>query len=141
MGTARGTTVLVVEDEAIIALAEKLALEDQGYRVVVAYSGEAALELTAGGVRFDLVLMDVTLGTGMDGVETARIILACREVPILFLSSLPLDEIRRRTKQLKRIRHICKPCSTERLVKAIRSVTDASEPEREEVARWMPARK
>ncbi len=82
-----GIKILLVEDEPIIAMAEKAALEQYGYRVVHAISGEKALEVVRNDAAVQLVLMDIDLGSGMDGSETAQLILQQRELPIVFLSS------------------------------------------------------
>ncbi len=85
---SQAKTILLVEDEAIIALAEKAQLERVGYRVLHALSGEAAIQMAneaAGGI--DLILMDIDLGKGMYGTEAAQRILRTWDIPILFLSS------------------------------------------------------
>src|SRR6185369_626537 len=73
--------LLLVEDEPVIAAAEKMALQSRGYTVVVATSGEAALAAVQGSQGIDLVLMDIDLGAGWDGTETAERILACDDPP------------------------------------------------------------
>ena len=81
-------TILLVEDEAIIALAEKQMLQKAGYEVVHALSGEKAVRCAADdNSEIDLVLMDIDLGRGIDGTEAALQILRLRDVPIVFLSS------------------------------------------------------
>jgi PAS domain S-box-containing protein len=80
-------TILLVEDEALIALAEKTALEQYGYSVIAANSGEEAVSTFGNRPDIDLVLMDVDLGKGIDGTEAAGIILKDRDVPVVFLSS------------------------------------------------------
>jgi PAS domain S-box-containing protein len=80
-------TILLVEDEALIAMAERRALEQHGYRVVQAANGERAVQIAAQQTEIDLVLMDINLGAGMDGTEAARLILETRDLPIVFLSS------------------------------------------------------
>ncbi len=81
-------TILLVEDEAIVALSEKKVLEAEGYRVQIASNGETAVEyIRDNRVPVDLVLMDIDLGTGIDGTEAAQKILDIRPVPILFLTS------------------------------------------------------
>lgn len=81
-------SILLVEDDAIIALGEKVELEAAGYRVMHVPSGEAAVKaIQSVQVGIDLVLMDIDLGKGMDGIETARTILALRELPVVFLSA------------------------------------------------------
>ena len=77
-------TILLVDDERIVALLEKKTLEGFGYEVVTASSGEEAVEAAD---RADLVLMDIDLGRGIDGTEAARRILARRNLPIVFLTA------------------------------------------------------
>ena len=85
--THQTRTLLLVEDEAILALSEQRMLERNGYAVVVARSGEEAVGLAATEPNVDLVLMDIDLGPGIDGTEAAQRILELREVPIVFLTS------------------------------------------------------
>ncbi len=80
-------TILLVEDEAIIALGTKATLESWGYSVVLASSGETAVSTALATPEIDLVLMDIDLGTGIDGTEAAQRILAARNLPIVFVSS------------------------------------------------------
>lgn len=80
-------TILLVEDEAIIALAEKAILEKQGFKVVTALTGESALEIAEAASDIDLILMDIDLGRGVDGTEAAAKILGKRDLPLIFLSS------------------------------------------------------
>jgi PAS domain S-box-containing protein len=87
MGGRTRKKLLLVEDEALIALAEKRALEKYGYEVASVGSGEEAIEAVSGGAEADLVLMDIDLGPGMDGTKAAARILELRDLPILFLSS------------------------------------------------------
>jgi DNA-binding response OmpR family regulator len=58
--------ILLVEDEALIALAERRALAASGYPADVASSGEEAVELALHS-PYALVLMDIDLGQGIDG--------------------------------------------------------------------------
>jgi PAS domain S-box-containing protein len=93
-GRTRGPKrILLVEDEAIIALSESHMLSGKGYAVEIAASGEAALEAIDGGRFPDLILMDIDLGTGMDGTAAAREILSRRKIPIVFLSSRSTKEM------------------------------------------------
>jgi CheY-like chemotaxis protein len=82
-----GKTILLVEDERLVAIAERRTLEQHGYRVVPASTGETAVEIAAGQPEIDLVLMDINLGPGIDGIEAAEQILGLRDLPLVFLSS------------------------------------------------------
>lgn len=78
--------ILLVEDQAPIALDEKNVLEGCGYKVIISAGGETALETVRQESAIDLVLMDINLGRGIDGTEAARRILGIREIPIVFIS-------------------------------------------------------
>ncbi len=79
--------VLLVEDEALIALSEAQILKKHGFEVETAYSGRQAIEKTEADEEINLVLMDIDLGAGMDGTEAAEQIIKARDLPIVFLTS------------------------------------------------------
>jgi DNA-binding response OmpR family regulator len=63
--------VLIVEDDYMVALSNEWALSDAGFEVVgTVASGEEAL-VAAAQARPDLVLMDIRLAGGMDGIDAA----------------------------------------------------------------------
>lgn len=80
-------TILLVEDEALIAMDERIILEREGFNVLTANTGERALEMVRAHPEMDLVLMDINLGPGIDGSEAAAIILGEHDLPVVFLSS------------------------------------------------------
>lgn len=78
-------TILLVEDEALVALSEESTLQDGGFDVITVNSGEKAVEAAGKNTSIDLVLMDIDLGKGkMDGTEAAEQILKLRNLPIVF---------------------------------------------------------
>jgi two-component system invasion response regulator UvrY len=85
---ARGVTVLTVDDQPVfLRAARQLIAATAGFvEVGQAASGAAALELAAE-LRPDLVLLDVRM-PGMDGVETARRLLAADPDVVVVLISL-----------------------------------------------------
>lgn len=87
------TTILVVDDEADILDLAELYLKNEGFQVVRAASGPAALERVAA-TSPHLVILDVML-PGMDGWEVCRRIRAASEVPVLFLTARgdPVDRV------------------------------------------------
>jgi two-component system, sensor histidine kinase PdtaS len=91
-------TILLVEDEPIIALGQEMRLKNWGYNVVKAASGERAVLRVMEDTEIDLVLLDIDLGRGIDGIETARRIIAYRKVPIIFLTSYFESEYRKKSK-------------------------------------------
>ena len=114
-------TILLVEDEPLIAVAEKLLLEKHGYQVATAATGEQAVELALDrDGKFDLVLMDINLGNGIDGTEAAAAILAQREIPIVFLSSHTDPAVVDRTEKITSYGYIVKNCGETVMLAAIR---------------------
>jgi two-component system alkaline phosphatase synthesis response regulator PhoP len=86
MNAERKTSILLVEDEENLHEALKLNLELEGYDVISALDGAAALKAVEG-EYFDLIIMDVMLPE-MDGITvTETIRLSNNEVPILILSA------------------------------------------------------
>ena len=77
--------ILTVEDDERIRTAMKLALEDEGYAVAEAASGEDALEAFAESSA-DVVLIDVML-PGIDGFEVCRSIRRRSDVPIVMVTA------------------------------------------------------
>lgn len=105
-------TILLVEDEALIALAEKRQLEREGYRVLWAASGRAAIELIRDAGRgADLILMDIDLGSGMDGTLAAEEILKDHEIPVIFISSHIEKDIVERTEKITSYGYVVKNSS------------------------------
>jgi len=104
--------VLLVEDEIIIGLGCSRALMSYGYEISIAKSGEEALEMIRSSSNIDLVLMDIDLGEGIDGTQTAEAILKDKEIPIVFLSSHTEQEIVRKTEKITSYGYIVKGSST-----------------------------
>lgn len=101
-------TLLLVEDEAILGMTAKVSLEKYGYGVIIANSGEKAIETFRIDDTIDLVLMDINLGKGIDGTEAARKILALREVPVVFLSSHTEPEVVEKTEKITSYGYVVK---------------------------------
>ncbi len=78
--------ILLVEDEAITAMAQSQRLINAGFEVIGAGSAEEALHLIEK-YNFNLVLMDINLGAGLNGIGTAEIITAHYNLPVIFLTS------------------------------------------------------
>jgi CheY-like chemotaxis protein len=77
--------ILLVDDNKLGLSARKSLLEEQGYRVITATSGEAALELFRS-IPFDLVITDFKM-PGMNGIELIHHIRTERPgVPIILIS-------------------------------------------------------
>ena len=82
-----GTRIMIVEDERIVARVLQDQLEQQGYEVVANVSTEDDAVASARRSRPDLVLMDINLGTGGDGIDAAARMRGSADVPVVFLSA------------------------------------------------------
>ena len=80
-----GTRILSVEDDERIRTAVKLALEDEGWTVDEAASGEDAIDLFHRSVP-DVVLIDIML-PGIDGFELCRTLRKTSDVPIVMVTA------------------------------------------------------
>ncbi len=80
--------ILVVDDEENIRILFKLGLEEEGYEVNTASSGEEALEILKK-EAFDLVTLDIKM-PGMSGLETLqeiRNIFKDRHIPVILCTA------------------------------------------------------
>jgi len=80
-----GTRILTVEDDERIRTSVKLALEDEGWDVVEAASGEDALNAFTREPA-DVVLIDIML-PGIDGFDVCRAIRKVSDVPIVMVTA------------------------------------------------------
>jgi len=100
--------ILLVEDEAIIAMNEETVLRKNGYQVKTVHNAGKAIE-AAVSPDIDLILMDIDLGKGkMDGTEAAELILRQRELPIVFVTSHTEREMVERVKGITRYGYVVK---------------------------------
>ena len=70
--TLSSVTIMVVDDNEQSRLVAARILRDEGYRVIEAQSGEQALERLVGTNDVQVVLTDVAMPGGIDGLELAR---------------------------------------------------------------------
>jgi two-component system, OmpR family, response regulator RegX3 len=128
MGTA---TILVVDDERKIRDLVRSYLEREGYAVLVADSGQRALE-TLERARPDLVVLDLML-PDLSGEEIARTVRAHSSVPIIMLTAKASEEDRVAGLRLGADDYLVKPFSPRELVARVEAVL------RRSVANGVPA--
>ena len=138
--SATGTAeILLVEDEAIIALGTKQLLEKRGFAVTVSHSAVDAVT-AADSHSFDLVLMDIDLGPRKaDGTEAAAQILRNRHLPIVFLTSHSEKEMVERVRGITRYGYVLKNSGEFVLLQAIETALDLFRAHRaleETATRW-----
>ncbi len=113
-------TILLVEDEVLIAMAEARMLERRGFNVLMAHSGEEAVKTVDDTPGIDLVLMDIDLGPGIDGTEAAERILKGRDIPVVFLSSHTEPEVVEKTEKITSYGYVVKNTGETVLVASIK---------------------
>ncbi len=111
--------ILVVEDEAIVALDIQSKLRSRGYEVpALASSGKEAVEI-ADALRPDLVLMDIQLEGDVDGVEAAEQIRRRFGTPVVYLTAFSDDQTLQRAKVAEPFGYLLKPFEERKLHVAI----------------------
>jgi PAS domain S-box-containing protein len=103
--------ILLVEDDPIQAISQKINLEKCGYSVSLADSGHNAVATATSAAVIDLILMDIDLGKGMNGPEAAEAILRTKNIPIVFLSSHTESEIVEKTERISSYGYVIKNSS------------------------------
>ena len=109
MNTDDKKTILLVEDDIITAMLELQELNTKNYLVHHVTSGEEAIKTIFDDyIHFDLILMDIDLGSGIDGTQAAEQILKQEDIPIIFLSSHTETEVVERTEKITSYGYVVK---------------------------------
>jgi len=131
-GTIQGTLLLVEDDASVRDVAMRL-LEQAGYRVLVAESGEEALELAAPAGVIDLLLTDVVM-PGLSGRELADALTQVRPgLKVLYMSGYTEDAVVQRGVLAGEVALLQKPFTKDGLLAAIRTVLFPLAPQGERV--------
>ncbi len=121
LGSDRPLRVLIVEDEVILAMELEGMLLGLGYDVVgVAASGPEAVS-TAAEQHPDVVLMDIRLAGGTDGVEAAIKIRERWDIPSIFTTAYTDSGTQERAASARPVGWVKKPYSSARIVAALKS--------------------
>lgn len=83
----RGMTVLHIDDHEFYTFTAKRAVEGNQWDYTYVKSGEAAVKLYETGKVFDVIFMDLNLGSAMDGYETVQKIRQIRPTQLIYSSS------------------------------------------------------
>ena len=120
-------TVLVVDDETLVLAMAVRALQEDGYEVLAADSGAAALAVVER-ERVRLVVTDLAMA-GIGGRELGQRLHEVRpELPVLYMSGYPVDEVIRRGLLQERHAFIQKPFAPSALARAVGALLDAAAP-------------
>jgi DNA-binding response OmpR family regulator len=113
--------VLIIEDLDELAELIELYFHKEGMRTLRCSRAEAALDILAAGVTFDLLLLDLNL-PGMDGFEFLRRFRQQHHNPVLIVSARETEEDILTGLELGADEYICKPFSPRILVARARAL-------------------
>jgi len=111
--------ILIVEDEEILALGTESILREIGWTVTGRVSTGQEAMASIHSDPPDLVLMDICLGPGEDGVEIALRIGEEHRIPVVFLTAFADEATLRRAKLASPLGYVVKPFEQDELQAAI----------------------
>lgn len=116
----KGARILVVDDEREIRRCLESSLEEKGYTVLAAESGEKALAVLKQN-PVDVAIVDLLL-PGIDGIELTKSIRQWSTLPIIILSAIGDDKKKVEALETGADDYVTKPFSIAEVVARIRSV-------------------
>ena len=114
--------ILIVEDEAIVALENKMNLSALGHKVsAITSSAENAI------IAFhentpDLILLDIKLKGMMDGIEAIHEIRKHSAVPVIFITGNSDTKTLQRVKEISNVFYLQKPILLNELTNAVNTM-------------------
>ena len=124
--------VLIVEDETIVAMQLEDMLQDLGHVVVGTVASHVAAVAAAETGRPDLVLMDINLGRGGNGIEAALELRQRFDLPSVFLSAyLSSPSVRERAQAAQPLGCLSKPYTERHIEAALRKAAEHLKPSRD----------
>lgn len=119
-------TILIVDDEKNILKMLSQGLSLKGYKTLTASSGEKALELCAS-KDVDLVLLDIMMENGIDGVETlVKLLEQHPDIHVVMMSAQQDIEIAVKTLELGAKRYVTKPVGMDKILSNIEPFLELS---------------
>lgn len=111
--------ILIVEDEALTAQHMRLVLEENNYEIAgIVDSGVGAIDLFKKN-HLDLVLMDIQITGGIDGITTAKRLQEVDSIPIIFITQITDQEVFKAAKMLFPENYLTKPFTDNMLVNVV----------------------
>lgn len=111
--------IVLVEDDNIIAFSQAKFLREKGFDAVTCSSGEESIELISSDPDINLILMDIDLGKGIDGIAAAERIALIRDIPVVFLTAFSDEETISRVNGAARYGYVVKNSGNPVLLSAI----------------------
>ena len=121
-------SILIIEDQPDIRRLICWALEFEGYALHEAANGEAGLA-AARAIRPDLILLDVMMPGGLDGLQVCSMLKAdpaLAHVPVVLLTARAQDSDREAGRQAGANAYLVKPFSPSALIDTVKSLISHS---------------
>jgi len=118
-------TIIVVDDDASIVNLLKENLEQQGYKVLEGYDGQAALHL-AKTSKPQLIILDINMPliNGLKALEHLRGLEETKAIPILFLSGEASARVAPAVTEMSRVAYVKKPIDLDDLNSLVRTLIE-----------------
>ncbi len=116
--------LLLVEDDDLVRLVVAMMLEDLGFTVAKATTGEAALQQLKSRLDVDILVTDIDLGPGISGLQLADEVRASRpELPVVFVTGR-LTTLQGRPRREREV-YLPKPFNGETLARVVHNLLAA----------------
>lgn len=117
-------TILIVEDEMITTMLYKYLINNEGFEIAgIVSTGEDAISVTKEESP-DLILMDIQLGTKMDGVDAMVEIRKISVVPVIYITSNSDSITKERAMQTLPHGFLNKPVLSSELAELLHNILD-----------------
>jgi CheY-like chemotaxis protein len=119
--------ILIVDDDFAISATLKEGLQAAGYEVTAAEDGLQAVEL-AGAEPPDLIILDFHMpgGGGTSAYTALRELGPTLDIPIVFLTAVPLEEVKESVEWRENTFFVAKPAGLDKLVPVVREALGES---------------
>ncbi|MGZ4033267.1 MAG: response regulator [Bacteroidia bacterium] len=114
--------IIIVEDEAIVAMENKMNLNGAGHQILAIVSTAEAAIAAFNHSNPDLMLMDIKLKGDMDGIDAMNEIRKYSNVPVIFLTGNSDTRTRQRVGIIANSSYMLKPILTTEIVEAVNRI-------------------
>lgn len=114
--------VLIVEDEAIVAMENKMNLTRAGFLVMGTVSSAEDAILKIRDEVPDLILMDIKLKGNLNGIEAVNLIRKTHTIPVVFLTGNSDNKTQQLLKDISNSSYLLKPVLTNDLIQTVQQM-------------------
>lgn len=114
--------ILIADDDQISSMVLEIMLNHLGHNAVTIVESPKAAIKAASNSSFDLILMDIHFGNGIDGIQAYEKISKTQDIPVIYMTSVSDNEIYNRAKKTDFLEFIIKPVLVTSLSSALEKV-------------------